>query len=652
MSDNSKISLRNKIRTILGPEGIMAEAIPEYEFREQQIIMAESVLSALTEEDALIIEAPTGTGKTLAYLVAAALSRKKVVISTGTKNLQEQLFFKDIPFVKNTVFPDLKGALLKGRGNFVCHQRFKNYLRQPSFYEQWEEKLLERIIKWYQVTAIKGDGDRAEIETLPDDSLLWSEICSTAETCLGRNCLDFDRCFVQKMRSKATDVDLVVVNHSLLASDMAVRASGRGEVIPRFDALIVDEAHGFEEAVTQHFGFHSGVYKFRKFVRDCRFGLAEAGVNDDKFEKALRKTEEQAKTLFGIFEEAPLQKIKIDPNDRRVMEAQTNLSQVLSSFLSMIAGIAKVNEELKNTAQRAQDLILEIETIFGAISENDYARWVEKRDRAVTAHACPIEISHALQTRLYEKVPAVVFTSATLATSGSFKYFKSSVGLNGNLSLKEEILDSPFDYNKQTLFYVPESIPEPNSNQFVEVITDKIGEILSVTGGRAFVLFTSTRNMETVFERLKGTLPFPLLLQGTKPKTRLIEEFKSNKGAVLFATSSFWEGVDVQGEALSCVIIDRLPFAPPDDPILSTRVDLLRSAGKNPFFLLQVPMAVIALKQGLGRLIRARNDKGALCVMDTRILSKNYGKFFFESLHKSPLTRSLKALKAFFESRN
>lgn len=652
MSDNSKISLRNKIRTILGPEGIMAEAIPEYEFREQQIIMAESVLSALTEEDALIIEAPTGTGKTLAYLVAAALSRKKVVISTGTKNLQEQLFFKDIPFVKNTVFPDLKGALLKGRGNFVCHQRFKNYLRQPSFYEQWEEKLLERIIKWYQVTAIKGDGDRAEIETLPDDSLLWSEICSTAETCLGRNCLDFDRCFVQKMRSKATDVDLVVVNHSLLASDMAVRASGRGEVIPRFDALIVDEAHGFEEAVTQHFGFHSGVYKFRKFVRDCRFGLAEAGVNDDKFEKALRKTEEQAKTLFGIFEEAPLQKIKIDPNDRRVMEAQTNLSQVLSSFLSMIAGIAKVNEELKNTAQRAQDLILEIETIFGAISENDYARWVEKRDRAVTAHACPIEISHALQTRLYEKVPAVVFTSATLATSGSFKYFKSSVGLNGNLSLKEEILDSPFDYNKQTLFYVPESIPEPNSNQFVEVITDKIGEILSVTRGRAFVLFTSTRNMETVFERLKGTLPFPLLLQGTKPKTRLIEEFKSNKGAVLFATSSFWEGVDVQGEALSCVIIDRLPFAPPDDPILSTRVDLLRSAGKNPFFLLQVPMAVIALKQGLGRLIRARNDKGALCVMDTRILSKNYGKFFFESLHKSPLTRSLKALKAFFESRN
>ncbi|MCX5872174.1 MAG: ATP-dependent DNA helicase [Deltaproteobacteria bacterium] len=652
MSDNSKISLRNKIRTILGPEGIMAEAIPEYEFREQQIIMAESVLSALTEEDALIIEAPTGTGKTLAYLVAAALSRKKVVISTGTKNLQEQLFFKDIPFVKNTVFPDLKGALLKGRGNFVCHQRFKNYLRQPSFYEQWEEKLLERIIKWYQVTAIKGDGDRAEIETLPDDSLLWSEICSTAETCLGRNCLDFDRCFVQKMRSKATDVDLVVVNHSLLASDMAVRASGRGEVIPRFDALIVDEAHGFEEAVTQHFGFHSGVYKFRKFVRDCRFGLAEAGVNDDKFEKALRKTEEQAKTLFGIFEEAPLQKIKIDPNDRRVMEAQTNLSQVLSSFLSMIAGIAKVNEELKNTAQRAQDLILEIETIFGAISENDYARWVEKRDRAVTAHACPIEISHALQTRLYEKVPAVVFTSATLATSGSFKYFKSSVGLNGNLSPKEEILDSPFDYNKQTLFYVPESIPEPNSNQFVEVITDKIGEILSVTGGRAFVLFTSTRNMETVFERLKGTLPFPLLLQGTKPKTRLIEEFKSNKGAVLFATSSFWEGVDVQGEALSCVIIDRLPFAPPDDPILSTRVDLLRSAGKNPFFLLQVPMAVIALKQGLGRLIRARNDKGALCVMDTRILSKNYGKFFFESLHKSPLTRSLKALKAFFESRN
>ncbi len=650
--NNSKHSSRDKIREILGPNGIASRTIPGYEFREQQIIMAESVLDALLAEDTLIIEAPTGTGKTLAYLVAAALSDKKIAISTGTKNLQEQLFLKDIPFVRQSIFPGLKAALLKGRSNFICHQRFKNYLRQPSFYEQWEEKLLQKIIQWYQTTSIRGEGDRAEIDNLPDESPLWSEICSTAETCLGRSCFDFERCFIQKMRSRASDVSLMVINHSLLASDMVVRASGRGEVIPRFDALIIDEAHAFEETVTQHFGFHSSVYKIRKFAKDCKFHLNQAEVNEEKFEKELRRSEEHAKNLFGIFEEDPAQRIRIDPTDSRVKEARSNLSQTLSSVFSMLEALPKHSEELKNIVQRARDLRVEIDTIFGPLSGNDYATWVEKRDRMIAGHACPIKIGHSLRSRLYEKVPGVVFTSATLATSGSFNYFKSSVGLNGGLSSREQILDSPFDYQRQTLFYIPESVPEPNSKEFVPILTERIREILLITQGRAFVLFTSNRNMEMVFQNLRGSLPFPLMLQGTKPKTKLIEEFKSNNGAVLFGTSSFWEGVDVQGEALSCVIIDRLPFAPPDDPILSTRVELLRSEGKNPFFLLQVPMAAISLKQGLGRLIRNRTDHGALCVMDTRIVTKSYGKIFFESLHKSPLTRSLKAVKAFFDTLN
>jgi len=647
--NKSQEHFRDRIEAVLGPEGVLAEAIQGYEYREQQVAMAEEVLSALMAEDTLVVEAPTGTGKTLAYLVAIGLSGKRVAVSTGTKNLQEQLFFKDIPFVKERVFPGLQSALLKGRGNFICHQRFKNFLRQPSFYEQWEEKLLEKIIEWYQVTCSKGDGDRAELENLPDDSQLWSEICSTTETCLGRNCFDFERCFVQKMRSKAAEVDLLVVNHSLLASDLAVRATGRGEVIPRFDALIVDEAHGFEEAVTQHFGFHSGFYKIRKYARDFRFQLAQSSVTEEKFDKDLRRLEDQAKNLFGIFDEIPGQKIRIDATDRRVAESLAQVSQTLNSLFAMISGLLKSNEEMKNLAQRTQDLRTELETIFGSLSSGDFATWAEKRDRAVMAHACPIEIGRALQVRLYEKIPGVVFTSATLATSGSFSYFKSSVGLNGDLSPKERILDCPFDYSKQTLFYVPESIPEPNSDQFATALSKAIGEILSISRGRAFALFTSNRNMEKVFQDLKGKLPFPLLLQGTKPKTKLLEEFRASEGAVLFGTASFWEGVDVQGEALSCVIIDRLPFAPPDDPILATRVELLKSAGKNAFFLLQVPMAAISLKQGLGRLIRTRNDHGALCVMDTRILSKSYGKIFFESLHKSPLTRSLKAVKAFFE---
>jgi ATP-dependent DNA helicase DinG len=267
-NDNKDSSI-GKIHDIFGPDGIMASSIAQYEFRGQQLAMSEAVLSAMMADDTLIIEAPTGTGKTLAYLVAAVLSGKKVAISTGTKNLQEQLFFKDIPFVKENIFPDLKAALMKGRSNFVCHRRLRDFLRQASFYEQWESELLEKILKWYQLTLVQGEGDRVEIDSLPDESRVWSEICSTAETCLGRSCEDFERCFVQKMRYKAGDVQLVVVNHSLLASDMAVRSSGRGEVIPRFDALIIDEAHGFEEAVTQHFGFHCGVHKIRKFVKDC-----------------------------------------------------------------------------------------------------------------------------------------------------------------------------------------------------------------------------------------------------------------------------------------------------------------------------------------------------------------------------------------------
>ena len=645
---NSIVSLRLKIKEILGPEGIMARTIPGYEYREQQIIMAEAALSALLAEDTLIIEAPTGTGKTLAYLVAAALSDKKVTISTGTKNLQEQLFFKDIPFIQKAIFPNLKAALLKGRGNFICHQRFKNYLRQPSFYEQWEEKLLESIVKWYQITIANGEGDRSEIDDLPDESPLWSEICSTAETCVGRNCFDFERCFVQKMRSKAAEVDLLVVNHSLLASDLAVKASGRGGVIPRFDALIVDEAHAFEEAVTQHFGFHCGVYKIRKFIKDCRFQLAQAEIKEEKFDKELRRSEEHTKILFAVFEEKPESRIRIDPTDPRVVEARSYLTRSLNGLFSMLGAVSKQSEELKNIAKRAQELCIEIDTIFGPVSGGGYATWVEKRGRMVAAHACPIEIGTALRSRLYEKVPGIVFTSATLATAGSFEYFKSSIGLNGSLPPMERILDSPFDYKAQTLFYIPESVPEPNSPEFTSILNQKIEEIVLVTKGRAFVLFTSNRNMDLVFRHLKDRLPFPLLLQGTKPKTKLLEEFKKNKGAVLFGTSSFWEGVDVQGDALSCVIIDRLPFAPPDDPILSARVELIKSKGKNPFFLLQVPMAVIALKQGLGRLIRNRTDHGALCVMDTRILTKSYGKIFLESLDKSPFTRSLDVVKSFF----
>jgi ATP-dependent DNA helicase DinG len=639
---------KKEIERILGPQGVVAKSMPNYEHRKQQTEMALAVFEALTSDDHLIIEAPTGTGKTLAYLVAAALSRKRIAISTGTKNLQEQLFYKDIPFLREKIFPTLKAALLKGRGNFVCHSRLRRFLRQPHLQAFDRADSLEEILEWYRKKENTSQGDRAELERLTDDDPVWPDICSTTETCLGKKCQDRERCFVLKMRARAADADLMVINHHLLASDLVVRESGFGEVIPHYESLIIDEAHGFEDAVTQHFGFHVSHFRIMRVVSDARIELATAKISDDKFEKALTAIEYDARRLFINFQDVAGAKSQVGHISPELVENRDALCADLKILDSMLLNLPNAPEEMRGIARRSTEICIGLEIILAQESGGDYACWAERRERNVVLHASPVEIGDTLKSNLYEKIPGIIFTSATLSSGGSLDYFKSRLGLDGDSNGTENILDSPFDYARQTMLFIPQSIPEPNAPGFTEAVSEVIQGILYRTLGRAFVLFTSYKNMDTVYKLLEGRVPFPLLVQGQRPKSRLLQEFREKPGSVLFATASFWEGVDVQGEALSCVIVDRLPFAPPDDPLVSARMERIKKNGGEPFYSFQVPMAVLALKQGLGRLIRTRSDRGILCILDIRILTKSYGRIFRKSLYESPLCRKPEEIEAFF----
>ncbi|MDQ1239091.1 MAG: ATP-dependent helicase DinG [Thermodesulfobacteriota bacterium] len=639
------------IASIFAPDGILAKKSPGYEYREQQAQMAWEVFQVLFSSDVLLIEAPTGTGKTLAYLAAVALSRRKTAVSTGTKNLQEQLFFKDVPFVQEHLFPQLKVVLLKGRGNFVCHSRVKKFMSQIHVRFTAEPDRLAEIMDWYRTTRKKGQGDRAELAELPEDDDIWPEICSSTETCLGKKCPDKEECFVQRMRARAADSDLMIVNHHLLCSDLAIRERGFGEVIPRYESLIIDEAHGLEDAATKHFGVQLSLFKMLRLVKDTTSELRGQNIAEKKFGILLNAMENDARLLFeSLAERTKSQAVSLEGLDPRIHEMRNSLCTKLESLSAMLHNLPKDSEDFHNLARRCEDASSDLKIILREENDGDYACWAERRERQVTVHASPVDVGPIIKSHLYGRVDSIVFTSATLSSNENFEYFKSRLGLDGDSSVREKILPSPFDYSRQTLLFIPYSMPEPNSPEFVDAMVGLLPKILDKTRGRAFVLFTSYRNMEAVYQELKRKLPFRLLVQGAKSKHRLLEEFRSHNGSVLLATSSFWEGVDVQGDALSCVIIDRLPFASPGDPLVAARMNKLKKENKSPFYNFQVPMAVIALKQGLGRLIRTRTDKGVLCILDPRILTKPYGAIFLRSLYSSPLKRDLHEIDLYFSA--
>jgi ATP-dependent DNA helicase DinG len=608
--------------------------------------MAEKVLEAFCLEDVALVEAGTGTGKTLAYLVPALLCGRKTVVSTRTKNLQEQIFEKDIPFIRRWLGRGFKAAALKGRENYLCLRRFKAFLREPTFQTPGEALYLEALTGWAETTTT---GDRATLSELPEDFTTWSDLSASAEQCLGGKCPEHGECFLQRARRAAAAADLVVVNHHLFMADLAVRRSGHGEVIPGYKAVVFDEAHQVEEVATQYFGLAVSSWRLNELRRDVEAALRLCGGAGPELVQILTWLRHQADALaFRFFaEEGEFELWTEDsgPVMDRLRAFGLRLSAQLSRLASLLEARAAHEEALEGLPKRAMEVGHDLDFILDG-RDRSYVYYAERRKGGLFLRAAPIAVGPLLRERLYRPGLPLVFTSATLATNGAFDHLKERLGLLPEI--EGLVVPSPFDFERRSLLYVPGVMPPPQHPDYPEALTQEIEALLALSRGRAFVLFTSYRNLGYVTERLAGRLPWPCLIQGEAPRSALLDRFRSRPGSVLFATQSFWEGVDVPGENLSAVIIDKLPFAPPDRPLIKARLERMREEGQDPFFAYQVPEAIISLKQGLGRLLRTQTDRGLLAVLDARLVSRGYGKTFLRSLPKSPLTRDKGRVAEFF----
>jgi ATP-dependent DNA helicase DinG len=648
-------ALSGSVAAVFAPGGPLESSLDGFEPRPAQLEMAAAVADVFAGGGVLLAEAGTGTGKTLAYLVPAILSRQRVLVSTGTKNLQEQIFFKDLPVLKKALGVPFSATYMKGRANYLCLHRFATLKDGGAIYSRDERAAIEAIDEWSRGTET---GDRAEIEDLPEDLPFWSDISASAENCLGAECPQFDDCFVTKMRQRAAESDVVIVNHHLLCADASVRQNAFGEVIPACRYAIVDEAHQLEDVATQYFGRMVSNFRFDDFARDVDRALSAGQVGDLDAAETLRRDVEHvrdfARMFFGTlqtlrFEQGVGGESRIRVRPRQLQPTLPDAVAVIDALEAAAGTIAltkDLGEDVLALGRRAQELADDVRFLTRA-DDPGHVYYLDVRGRGVFLRASPIDVSDIIREMLLDRMLATVLTSATLSVDGRFDYIRGRLGIRQAHDVR---LTSEFDYREQAILYLPKKMPDPRSPQFTAEAAREVVEILRRTDGRAFVLFTSYNNLRQVHQFVSPRIPYPILVQGSAPRTALLREFKSTPNAVLFATSSFWQGVDVVGEALSCVIIDKLPFASPGDPITSARIEAINEAGGNAFADYQIPLAILALQQGLGRLIRHRTDRGVLAILDPRLRTMGYGRRFLASLPPAPVTYEMSALDKFFDA--
>lgn len=635
------------MRAVFGPGGLLERSmIGGYEHRAAQLEMAEVVHDAFQSRHHAIVEAGTGTGKTLAYLLPAICSGRRVVISTATKSLQEQLYQKDIPFLQKHFAPDLKVAVMKGRANFLCRSKLHQMADSPML-KGMELDALRQMREWAKLTET---GDRAELTFLPDDSELWARLDARRDTCTGQKCSDFNECFVTAMHARAREADLIIVNHHLFFADLALKHDDFGSILPEYSAVVFDEAHEIEDVASDYFGRQISNYRFEELARDADQTLRILKLGSPALLRRTQRIRERSRTFFDSFPPRD-GRFPFSRNEREAFieqhnEAYTGLADALKSMETEFAALTQKPEELTRLGRRSFELRQELSFLFES-NERNFVYWFERRNKGVFLAATPIDVSQILRERLFEQFDTVVLTSATLTVGNRFDYIRQRLGLD---NAKERTLPPEFHYGEQALLYLPRGMPDVRDAGFASKAADEILRLLELSEGRAFCLFTSYAQMKDLYERVSARTPFPLFLQGTAPRSVLLERFKTTPNAVLFATSSFWQGVDVPGEQLSCVIVDRLPFAVPSDPIVAARVRALDEEGRNAFAEYQVPQAVLALKQGFGRLIRAKTDRGVLSLLDNRIQRMAYGKIFMESLPKYARTQELGEVERFLEA--
>ena len=641
-----------------GDDGLLAQKLDNIEPRQSQLQMAEAIHAVLATEKSdysqasiLLIEAETGIGKTLAYLLPALLSKKRIVVSTATINLQDQILKKEIPLLESVFAEKFPVVCVKGRQNYLCHYRWYQF-RSSQQLSLVEDETCDRIDEWLLTTQT---GDRAELDWLPDNSSLWPKISAQSHQCLGNDCPEAPLCFINALRKRAGAARLLVVNHHLFFSDLALRKHGFGEVLPRYEGVIFDEAHHIENIASTYFGMSFSQYQILDLVGDVE-RQAEADLAPslaDKMISSVRGLRQRVDRFTDIFPEArgryPL--LDLIENLGIWYDEIKLLSTGLERIIADLQAFQEYGEGWRTLIRRAEELhgnLIDIALPDVVMEKGRYVHWYERRERSISLSATPINIADNLREALYPSIDFCILTSATLTTSGNFSYVLERLGVDDQVETLR--LQSPFDYVNQTCLYIPEArFPLPHESNYAAVLNERILEIVKISRGRALILCTSFKGMDSVAEYLEDHLSYPVFVQGSASRHALLEQFQEVTESVLVAVASFWEGVDVPGESLSCVIVDKLPFEAPNDPVLQSRIADIKEKGGNPFFDFQVPRAILALRQGVGRLMRSSADRGLIAVMDGRLYAKGYGRNFIASLPPSPIVRDLTRVVSFFE---